>query len=121
MATIALINDDPNEVMLISSMLRLAGHAIHHFTSALNLEELFEIQAEVIMFFIGRSVEHDLAILQFIQNDERLDGISIIAISSISIASVEYQCRTLGCQFYLIKPVKSTELREVISEALQDT
>jgi CheY-like chemotaxis protein len=113
MATILVVEDDPEIRELVAELLRDEGYAVE---SAANGQEALErLQTPgrlpcVMLLDLMMPVLSGPELLEIMAEDRRLAALPVVVISAMSDGSVP------GVRRFLRKPVSSETLREVVAE-----
>lgn len=120
MATILVIEDDPNSLLLTTTVLEHAGHAVLCAERAANgLKLARERQPDLILMDIQLPGMDGLAATRLLKADPATAGILVYALTAHAMQGDEQKMREAGCDGYLAKPLGFTELLDAVARSLQ--
>ena len=117
--TIMLADDDPNNRMLITSILKRAGYQVVVARDGMEAVELYSIAApDLILMDVQMPVVSGLEVATLIRSKESGSNrhTPIIALTARAMAGDRERCMAAGMNDYLSKPVRSHELLEKIAQ-----
>jgi sigma-B regulation protein RsbU (phosphoserine phosphatase) len=119
-AKILVVDDTPNNVMLLEDMLTARGYQV---TTAVNGEEaLGKMAAEapdLVLLDIMMPKMNGYQVLEHVRADARLRQIPVIMISAVDDIDSVIRCIELGAEDYLPKPFKPTLLRARVGASIE--
>ncbi|PSB64323.1 hypothetical protein C7B61_12365 [filamentous cyanobacterium CCP1] len=120
---ILVVDDEPNSLELVVSILEYAGATVTAAASGLEaLETLVHIQPDVVISDIGMPHMNGYELIKEIQAIVSEAGKSIVAIALTAYVEELYQQEAIenGFQFHFAKPIKPNELVQTIAMLIEN-
>ena len=119
MATILVIEDNPQSLKLAQLVLHKAGHAV---LSADSGEAGFDLagerQPDLILMDVQMPGLDGLAVTRLLKNSPRTSHIKVVALTALAMKGDAERIFAAGCDGYLTKPYHYNELVAVVQSAL---
>lgn len=120
MTKILVIEDNPNNVYLISFILEKHGF---EFTVAITgeegVEKAIEVQPDLILMDIKLPGIDGFEATRRIRESGKLPGVPIIALTSYAMAGDREKALSMGCTGYIEKPIDPDRIISQIKEYLK--
>lgn len=119
MATILAIDDDPNSLLLTTTILESTGHTVLTAERAhIGLALARERHPDLILMDIQLPGMDGYAATRLLKADPATAGIPVYALTAHAMKGDEQKARAAGCDGYLVKPLSSRELLAAVTRAL---
>lgn len=106
MATILLIEDNPQNRYLTTFLLEQHGHRVAEAeTGPLGLEKAAQLQPDLILLDIQLPGMDGHAVARALKSDPALRGIPVVAVTSYAMAGDREKCLEAGAEGYIEKPI----------------
>ena len=120
MSKILIIEDEPEQIQLISMRLKANGYeVISANTAKEGLRATGEEKPDLILLDILLPDMNGLEVAESLKADNMTKDIPIIAITAVGTQDIEEQCRNAGIGGFLRKPYESQDLVKKIKEYLE--
>jgi two-component system, cell cycle response regulator DivK len=122
MATILVVEDNPTNMKLATTLLEAAGHSVLTATDA--EAGLTIARAEIpdlILMDIQLPGMDGLEATAQLKRDEATRAIPVIALTALAMKGDEERIRAVGCDGYIAKPMRYKEFQATIAAQLQGT
>ena len=120
MATILVIEDDPNSLLLVTTILEHAGHTVLSAERAAEgLKLARERHPDLILMDIQLPGMDGLAATRLLKADPVTAGIPVYALTAYAMKGDEQRFLDAGFDGYLAKPMNFRELLDAVTQALQ--
>ena len=121
MATILVIDDEPDIRTLVRLMLTRHGHSVVEAgTGEEGLEILQDSAVDIVLLDIRLPGTDGWAVLEEMKRRKLLNGTRVVMISAHTSPSTLAYARELGSSGYVVKPFKEDELLAVLEESASD-
>ncbi len=120
MASILVIDDEPNNFDVIEAFLDDQAHELHYAAdgqTALDGLEIFN--PDLILLDVMMPGINGLEVCQRIKSSARWDGIPIIMVTALSSKQDLFRCLSVGADDFITKPVNRMELRARVQSMLR--
>jgi CheY-like chemotaxis protein len=119
MNKILIIEDEPEQIQLISMRLKASGYEVVSASTAKEgLRVAGEDRPDLILLDILLPDISGLRAAESLKSDNMTKDIPIIAITAVGTPDIEEQCRNAGIGGFLRKPYESQDLVNKIKEYL---
>ncbi|MBN1430683.1 MAG: response regulator [Anaerolineae bacterium] len=117
MATILIIEDDPNSIKILTRVLERAGHEVMFATEGLSgVKIIHEQKVDLILLDMGLPDLGGHTVAALIK---RIPGsVPIVAVTASTDPAVERRARSYGCAGYITKPINTRTFIEQITPYL---
>ena len=120
MATILLVEDNPQNMKLAELVLRNAGHQVLQAVDAYQALELARLhRPPLVLMDINLPGIDGLEATRRIRADPLHAGIKIYALTAYALPGDEARMLAAGCDGYLCKPIHHKELQRLVETALR--
>jgi CheY-like chemotaxis protein len=117
--TILVIEDNPLNMKLVRSLLKIPHYNVLEATDAeMGLQLLRQYQPDLILMDIQLPGMDGLSATRHIKNDPALRHIPIIALTSYAMHGDEEKAKEAGCEGYIAKPIETKTFLETITQYL---
>jgi CheY-like chemotaxis protein len=121
MKTALIIEDNPDNLILIRDILELNGYAtLHAETGMRGFEMAEENQPDFIILDIQLPDMSGYEVLDNIRSCNDTRAIPVIAMTSYAMAGDKEKLLKAGCDAYVEKPIDPTQVFEQIRQAIRD-
>jgi two-component system cell cycle response regulator DivK len=119
MATILVIEDNPQNLKLAELVLHKAGHAVLSAASGeAGLELAGERQPDLVLMDVQMPGLDGLAVTRLLKNSPRTASIKVIALTALAMKGDAERILAAGCDGYLAKPYHYNDLVAAVQGAL---
>jgi two-component system cell cycle response regulator DivK len=119
MATILVVEDNPQNLKLAQLVLQKAGHAVLSADSGeAGLALASERQPDLILMDVQMPGMDGLAVTRLLKNSPRTAHIKVVALTALAMKGDAERILGAGCDAYLAKPYRYEELMAVVQRAL---
>lgn len=120
MATVLVIEDDPNSLLLTTAVLERAGHVVISADRAgAGIELARERRPDLVLMDIQLPGLDGLAATRLLKADPVTAGIPVCALTAHAMKGDEEEMREAGCDDYLAKPLGFRELLDAVNRVLK--
>ena len=117
--TILVIEDNPSNLLLISTVLRRAGYrVVEADTAASGLEAARSEPPALILMDISLPGMDGLEATRILKGDKLTAGIPVVALTAHAMVGDEERALDAGCDGYLTKPIDSRTVVAAIDGVL---
>ena len=121
MSTALIIEDNPNNMMLISDILEFNGYSIIKAETGMSGYQLAEEKLpDFIILDIQLPDINGFNVLEKIRANEKTKNIHVIAMTSYAMAGDKDKFLNAGCDGYVEKPINPVTVIEKIKQALRN-
>jgi len=121
MSTIMVIEDNPDNMDLVTEILEDEGYHVEGFERAkLGLERLQSAGIDLILMDISLPDMNGLEATRIIKQDPELSHIPIFALTAHAMANDQRMCLEAGCNAYITKPIDDDILLQHIADFLEE-
>jgi len=121
MAKVLVVEDNPANMKLTSLLLHSAGHIVLPAVDAeTGLRLALAEQPDLILMDIQLPGMDGLTATAILKEDPATAAIPIIALSALAMKADKERSQTAGCDAYIVKPLRYTELYTVMNHLLQE-
>ena len=121
MKTALIIEDNPDNLILIRDILELKGYAtLHAETGMRGIEMATEDQPDFIILDIQLPDISGYEVLDNIRSRDETRAIPVIAMTSYAMAGDREKLLNAGCDAYVEKPIDPTQVFDQIRQAIGD-
>lgn len=118
---ILIIEDNEQNLYLLSFILRAHGYEVHEARNGpLGIELADQIMPALILLDIQLPVMDGYAVARNLKQNPRLEEIPIVAITSYAMVGDREQTLAAGCTGYIEKPINPDTFMDEIRSYLQD-
>jgi len=122
MATVLVIEDNPDNMTLICDILDLNGYSVQQAKTGLQGYEMAkEEQPDFIILDIQLPDIDGYKVLEKIRSTNKTLGIPVIAMTSYAMAGDKDRLLKAGCDGYVEKPIDPGRVMDQIQQAIGDT
>ena len=122
MATILVVEDNPTNMKLATTLLEAAGHSVLTATDAeAGLTLARAEMPDLILMDIQLPGMDGLEATVQLKSDEATRAIPVIALTALAMKGDEERIRAVGCDGYIAKPMRYKEFQATIAAQLQGT
>jgi len=119
MATILIVEDNPNNMKLAQLLLETSGHDVLQAVNAQDGINLARSHAPaMILMDIQLPGMDGLTAARLLKQDEQTSHIKIIALTAFAMKGDEEKMRQAGCDGYIAKPIRYKEFLQTIDALL---
>jgi len=119
MATILIVEDNPNNMKLAQLLLETSGHDVLQAINAQDGINLARSHAPaMILMDIQLPGMDGLTAARLLKQDEQTSHIKIIALTAFAMKGDEEKMRQAGCDGYIAKPIRYKEFLQTIDALL---
>jgi two-component system, cell cycle response regulator DivK len=120
MATVLVIEDNPTNMKLATTLLETAGHTVMTATDAeAGLTLARERRPQLILMDIQLPGMDGLQATMQLKNDPRTREIPVIALTALAMKGDEERIRAAGCDGYIAKPMRYQDFLAMVAQQLQ--
>ncbi len=120
MSKILIIEDEPEQIQLISMRLKANGYeVISAETAKGGLKVAEEESPDLILLDILLPDMNGLEVAESLKSGNMTKEIPIVAITAVGTPDIEEQCKNVGIAGFLRKPYESEDLVNKIKEQLE--
>lgn len=117
--TVLIIDDNPDNVMLIQILLECEGIDVRTAEHALEaMEVLKTCLPALILMDIQLPGMDGLELTRHLRRDPRFDAVTIVALTAYAMKKDEEDARNSGCDGYLTKPIDTRTFPSVVRRYL---
>lgn len=121
MSTALIIEDNPNNMMLICDILEFNGYSIIKAETGMSGYQLAEEKLpDFIILDIQLPDINGFNVLEKIRANEKTKNIHVIAMTSYAMAGDKGKFLNAGCDGYVEKPINPVMVMEQIKQALRN-
>ena len=121
MATVLVIEDNPDNMMLICDILELNGYTVIQALTGLHgYETAEEKQPDFIILDIQLPDIDGYQVLEKIRNSKKIQKVPVIAMTSYAMAGDKERLLNAGCDGYVEKPIDPNLVMLRILQAIGD-
>jgi CheY-like chemotaxis protein len=118
---ILVVDDEPDILLVVRTILSFVGHEILEASSGEEAMCMLErTEPELMLLDIRLPGIDGVEVLRQVQASGRLERMSVIVLSAHSGGEIADRCMELGCAAFVRKPFASADLRETVERALRD-
>jgi two-component system cell cycle response regulator DivK len=122
MATILVVEDNPTNMKLATTLLEAAGHSVLTANDAeAGLTLARAALPDLILMDIQLPGMDGLEATVQLKRDEATRAIPVIALTALAMKGDEERIRAVGCDGYIAKPMRYKEFQATIAAQLQGT
>lgn len=119
-ARIFIVDDNPVNLKLASSVLEMEGYAVDTAVDAEQTQEMLtSITPDLILMDIALPGMDGLTLTRKLKSDERLKHIPVVAMTAFAMKGDEQKALDAGCEGYITKPIDTRDLPRQIAAFLQ--
>lgn len=119
-ARIFIVDDNPVNLKLASSVLEMEGYAVDTAVDAEQTQEMLtSITPDLILMDIALPGMDGLTLTRKLKADERLKHIPVVAMTAFAMKGDEQKALDAGCEGYITKPIDTRDLPRQIAAFLQ--
>ncbi|WP_158768473.1 response regulator [Paraglaciecola sp. L1A13] len=119
MATILIVEDNPNNMELATLLLEAANHKVIQAEDAHScLHKTRSETPDLILMDIQLPGMSGLEATSLLKKDPATQLIPIIAVTALAMTGDEDRCRAAGCDGYISKPLRYKKLWSVVEKYL---
>lgn len=120
MATVLVVDDEPDIVLLVRLALESAGHeVVEAGDGAAALDAVAERDPDVMLLDLRMAPVDGWAVLDRLRADGRLASLPVVVVSAHASPAATDKALRAGCRAYLNKPFTIPELLACVEDALQ--
>jgi CheY-like chemotaxis protein len=118
-ARILIVDDNPVNLKLASSLLELEGYEVAQAVDAEHAQEMLRGDLpDLILMDIALPGMDGLSLTRKIKADERLKCIPVVALTAFAMKGDDEKAFAAGCEGYITKPIDTRELALQIARIL---
>jgi CheY-like chemotaxis protein len=118
-ATILVVDDTPNNVVLVADVLSFEGYRILTAVDAESAQEMLKAeQPDLILMDIALPGMDGLTLTRKLKTDKKTSHIAIIALTSYAMKGDDQKAMAAGCDGYITKPFDIRKLASQVAEHL---
>jgi CheY-like chemotaxis protein len=119
MARICVVEDDPQNLRLVTVILQSAGHTVVPATNASEAERaIAEKVPDIILMDMGLPDKDGYTVTRELRGRPETSRVPILAVSAFAMVGDEQKALEAGCTSYLTKPVVRGKLLARVDELL---
>lgn len=119
-ATILVVEDNPDNLELVTEILEDEGYTIIGAGSAEEgIKKLREGGVDLVLMDVGLPDMDGLEATRIVKSDLKLDKIPIVALTAYAMKGDKEKVLGAGCDGYLTKPLDEGELLEMIQTFIE--
>jgi CheY-like chemotaxis protein len=119
-ARILIVDDNPVNLKLASSLLELDGYVVAQAVDAEQAQEMLLGELpDLILMDIALPGMDGLSLTRRLKADERLRHIPVVALTAFAMKGDEEKARAAGCEGYITKPINTRDLAFQVGEILR--
>jgi CheY-like chemotaxis protein len=118
-ARILIVDDNPVNLKLASSLLELEGYEVEQAVDAEQAQEMLRGDPpDLILMDIALPGMDGLSLTRKIKADERLKHIPVVALTAFAMKGDDEKAYAAGCEGYITKPIDTRELATQVAGIL---
>ncbi len=118
MATVVIVEDNPDNMKLFRAVLQRAGHRLIEFTSGVGVADgLAGVEPDVVLLDIQLPDRDGMAVLGDLR--ERFGtGLVVVALTAHVLPADQLEVRAAGFDGFIAKPIQVSEFAHLVAEAI---
>jgi CheY-like chemotaxis protein len=118
MATILIVEDSPDNMKLVSTLLRLKGHLIHELVDGTGMLELIaKVRPDMVLMDIQLPGKDGFALLEEIRGSPT-PTLRVVALTAHAMSGDRDRALDAGFDGYITKPIDVRQFPEQVARAL---
>ena len=117
---ILIIDDNPINLKLASSVLESEGYAIVNAVDAEEAQEMLQhTMPDLILMDIALPGMDGLTLTRKLKADNRLKHVPVVALTAFAMKGDDRKALEAGCESYITKPIDTRKLPQLVAELLR--
>lgn len=119
---ILIVDDNPVNLKLTSSLLELEGHEVHSAADAEQAQaKLATLQPDLILMDIAMPGMDGLTLTRLLRTQPRFAALPIVALTASAMRGDDRKALDAGCSGYISKPIDTRQFARQVEQYMQGT